>query len=146
MKCMDYLQMRMYICRTNLCDKWPFLLQVSSLHLQVHWQRSLFAWSRSLLRTSVCCGWELTPNGPICLRCGWAAGSITVQLLSAWCHLLLPPAGCLQGTGRYYSQSLMTVPCLRVEWGSEEKPDVWLCFRAHPVLQKPLWCHSLSDE
>lgn len=52
----------MYICRTNLCDEWPFLLQVGSLHLQVHRQHRLFAWSRSLLRTSICSGWELTPH------------------------------------------------------------------------------------
>lgn len=140
MRRMDYLQIRMYICRTNLCDEWPFLLQVGSLHLQVHRQHRLFAWSRSLLRTSICSGWELTPHGPTCLRCGWAAGSTTVWLLSAWCHHLLPPAGCLQGTDRYYSQSFMTIPCLRGEWGSEEKHNICGC-----VSQGTPCCRSPCD-
>lgn len=90
---------------------------------------------------------------------GWAAGPTAVgaarargEPLSAWSSTSSappPPAGCFQGKGRCFLQSLPAIPCLRGGWGSEEKPDGWLCFPGHPLAaQNPVmqFPGRLSDE
>lgn len=156
MSCMDYLQIRVCVCGPNSYGEWPFLLQVSWFPIQVHWHHRHRAWPAQDLPLQGLGGDPKRSHTP---WIGWAAGPTAVgaarargELLSAWSSTSSappPPAGCFEGKGRCFLQSLPAIPCLGGGWGSEEKPDGWLCFPGHPLAaQNPVmqFPGRLSDE
>lgn len=80
-----------------------------------------------------------------CLQLTWSLclRGLVLQLL----HPLLPPAGCLQGKDRHFSQRFSAIPCWnRKIWLWRKKAWWMMHFPGHsPCCRKHQWCNSLAD-